>query len=263
MKLFLSEYRHDYQTYTFGYTIYAIYQQPADLNELYAQGFLPYTGNINLDYDLFYKSRGIRVDLKSFKDSSENRRVNRKVIPLQISLELIPISEFNSFDQFYEFAKDYSEERIGEDKMPEDRIQYIINRSYLSHILVFKSGDRTLAYILAMITDQCFHYWFSFYDTSYLEKNIPLGKWLMWKCIHLAKEMGLNYIYLGNGYLEKSLYKSRDFSAIEYYNGNIWSSDQKSLQQLCIEDAELKSLDDFKLKEDQNTWLQNWLENQG
>ena len=259
MKIFLSEYRHDYLTYTFGYTIYAVYEKPNDLNELYSNGFLPYTGNIQLDYNLYYKSRGIRVDLNTFKDSSENRRVNRKVIPLDLKVEITPVAGFNEQAAFFEFARKYREERIGEDKMPDGRIEYILDRPYLTHILTFKQGDQTVAYVLGVITDTCFHFWFSFYETKYLDQNIPLGKWLMWKCINIAREMGLEYLYLGNGYLEKSLYKSRDFNAVEYYNGNIWSGDLKSLQALCAGDNQLKELDQFKLTANPNDWLKTWM----
>ena len=77
MKIFFSEYRHDYTTYTFGYTMYGLYESRQDLDALYDNGFLPYTGNLKLQRDLYYKSRGIRIDLKKFADTSENRRVNR------------------------------------------------------------------------------------------------------------------------------------------------------------------------------------------
>jgi hypothetical protein len=260
MKIFLSEYRHDYLTYTFGYTIYALFEKVQDLNEMYSSGFLPYTGNINLIYSLYYKSRGIRVDLHRFKDSSENRRVNRKVTPLALTTEITSLAAFSDKDAFFEFARKYREVRIGEDKMPDGRIEYILSRPYLSHILTFKKNDNIVAYVLAVITDKCFHFWFSFYETHYLDQNIPLGKWLMWKCIHLAREMGLEYLYLGNGYLEKSLYKSRDFNAVEFYNGNVWSGDLKTLQALCAADNQLTDLDQFKLNANPNEWMQTWLE---
>jgi arginine-tRNA-protein transferase len=260
MKLFLSEYRHDYLTYTFGYTVYAVFEKTQDLNEMYSNGFLPYTGNINLIHSLYYKSRGIRVDLNRFKDTSENRRVNRKVTPLALTAEITSVSAFKEKEAFFEFARKYREERIGEDKMPDGRIEYILTRPYLSHVLTFRKNEKAVAYVLAVITDKCFHFWLSFYETGYLDQNIPLGKWLMWKCIHLAREMGLEHLYLGNGYLEKSLYKSRDFTAVEFYDGNEWSKDLKTLQALCAGDNQLTDLDQFKLNTNPNEWLQSWLE---
>ena len=255
MKLFLSEYRHDYSTYTFGYTMYGLYESSGDLDYLYINGFLPFTGNLNLKHDLYYKSRGIRINLANFKDSSENRRVDRKAEGLKIQYTITPIEQFTQWESFYTFAKQYSEERIGEDKMPLQRIEYITKRKYLTHILTFTSHDQVIGYVLAVLAPQSFHYWFAFYDTQALEQGIPLGKWLMWKCIHIAKNVERQYIYLGNGYLEKSLYKIRDFKSVEFFDGNGWSSQIKEMQRLCSADHELKLIDEFKQLSDPDAWL--------
>jgi arginyl-tRNA--protein-N-Asp/Glu arginylyltransferase len=117
------------------------------------------------------------------------------------------------------------------------------------------SGENTVGYVLAVLSDKIFHYWFSFYDTKYLEQNIPLGKWMMWKGIRIAKDLGCTHAYLGNGYLETSLYKSRDFNAVEFYDGNGWNSDLKDLHHRCKSDKELQELDLFKLGDDQDKWI--------
>lgn len=255
MKIFLSEYRHDYTTYTFGYTTYAVYESKEDVVPLYEAGFLPYTGNVNLHTDLYYKSRGIRIDLTRFKDSSENRRVDRKALSLKLNFEIIPISEFNEWTVFFDFAHQYSSQRIGDAKMPEERLEYITQRKYLSHIIKFTTYDHIAGYVLAVMSDTVFHYWFSFYDTKYLEQNIPIGKWMMWKGIRIAKELGCSHAYLGNSYLETSLYKSRDFIAVEFYDGNGWSVDLKDLHIRCKNDKELKELDSFKQGNEQDSWI--------
>lgn len=255
MKIFLSEYRHDYTTYTFGYTIYSVYENKDDLNPLYEAGFLPYTGNVNLMADLYYKSRGVRIDLSRFKDTSENRRVDRKSSVLDLKYEIIPISQFTAWETFLTFANKYSNQRIGESKMPPQRLKYIISRKYLSHVIQFTSGENTTGYILAILSDKIFHYWFSFYDTKYLEQNIPLGKWMMWKGIRIAKELGCSHAYLGNSYLETALYKSRDFNAVEFFDGNGWNSDLDELHHRCSSDKVLKELDLFKLGDNQDKWI--------
>jgi arginine-tRNA-protein transferase len=260
MKVFFSEYRHDYTSYTFGYTIYGLYETRSDLDTLYENGFLPYTGNLKLEYDLYYKSRGLRIELNKFSDTSENRRVNRKVEHLNIELDITPIESFSDWDAFYRFAAKYSEERIGEDKMPAQRIEYITIRKYLSHILIFTSGDKVIGYVLAVMNEHLFHYWFAFYDTGFLEKSIPLGKWMMWRCIHFAKARGQQHIYLGNGYRETSLYKTRDFKAVAFYDGNKWNSDLAIFHTLCHQDDQLKDLDSIKLADDMNTWIKNQVE---
>ncbi|MBK9929058.1 MAG: arginine-tRNA-protein transferase [Saprospiraceae bacterium] len=252
MKFFLSEYRHDYSSYTFGYTIYAICESRSDLEFIYSNGFLPYTGNLEIRADIFYKSRGIRIVLDHFSDTSENRRVQRKIASFNIKESVIPIESFDQWDEFFDFAKKYSNVRIGDHKMPLERIKYISSRKYLTHIIQFNQDDKVIGYILVVISDSFMHFWFSFYDTTFLEQNIPLGKWLMWKCIHIAKAMDKSYIYLGNGYQKSSLYKTRDFKGVEYYNGNSWSSDLEKFQFLVSQDEALRPLDDFKLNGDWN-----------
>ena len=66
MKIFFSENNVDYGTYTFNYAIYAQKESMAELTEIYDKGFLPYTGNINIESDLFYLARSLRVDLQNF-----------------------------------------------------------------------------------------------------------------------------------------------------------------------------------------------------
>lgn len=257
MKFFLSEYRHDYSSYTFGYTIYAICESRGDLEFIYSNGFLPYTGNLEIKSDIFYKSRGIRIKLDNFSDTSENRRVQRKISPLPIIESVIPVEAFDHWEDFFDFAATYSNARIGDHKMPLERIKYICSRLYLTHIIQFTLDDKVIGYVLAVISDTFVHYWFSFYDTSFLEQSIPLGKWLMWKCIHLAKEMDKSYIYLGNGYKKSSLYKTRDFKGVQYFNGNLWSDDLKKLFLLVAQDEELKPLDQFKLEGDWNQQIES------
>ena len=77
MKIFRSESFVDYKTYTFNYATYCIKEDQSELPEIYAQGFLPYSNNINLQEETYYLARSLRVDLSAFKESSENRRVVR------------------------------------------------------------------------------------------------------------------------------------------------------------------------------------------
>ena len=95
MKIFFSENRVDYSTYTFDYAIYCLKESQSELPEVYEKGFLPYTGNLSIEGDTFYLARSLRVDLDRFEDTSENRRVNRLVEPLNIQLEVIKKEDFD------------------------------------------------------------------------------------------------------------------------------------------------------------------------
>ena len=81
------------------------------------------------------------------------------------------------------------------------------------------------------------HYWYSFFDVAYL-KSHSLGKWMMWRTIHWAKENNLDYVYLGTCYKEKALYKVRDHKGVEFFDGVRWNEDVELLKYLCKKDEE-------------------------
>jgi len=79
MRVFLSESLPDYSSYTFNYALYAVQEDKSEMTEIYNRGFLPYTGNPALQSEVYYLARSLRVNLANFKDTSENRRVARKI----------------------------------------------------------------------------------------------------------------------------------------------------------------------------------------
>ncbi len=236
MKLFHSEYRNDYSTYTFSYAAYCLKERQEELPEIYARGFLPYTGNLELLPEVFYLARSLRIDLSQFKDTSENRRVDRKVACLEIALSVIPKAEFLSSNlAFVEFCAQYAEERFSGGEMNELRLRYLLSRPTLTDILAFSSGEKPLGYVFACLAGGMAHYWFSFFDTAYL-KSHSLGKWMMWRTINWAKDAGLDYVYLGTCYTRKALYKVRDHEGIEFFDGVQWNNDRDLLASLCDRD---------------------------
>jgi len=67
-------------------------------------------------------------------------------------------------------------------------------------------------------------------------KDFSLGKYIMEQVIYYAKSKKLKYVYLGTCYGNKALYKVRDFKGIEFYDGEIWNSNVKSLKEICKND---------------------------
>lgn len=255
MKTFLSESGVDYGSYTFSYAIYAMREGGEDVSPIYDKGFLPYTGNINLEKELFYLARSLRVNLDRFEDSSENRRVSRQMDPLNVKLEVIPKADFDlSQPEFKGFCEGYIKERIGDDNMSLERWEYILHSTIGTHILKFSNEDQVMGYILASVTETMFHYWFAFFDTQYM-KSHSLGKWMMWRAIRWAKENGLNYVYLGTAYKPAALYKIRDHKGLEFWDGSKWNMDVKLLKDLCKTDLEPKSADFFKTMSEPNNYL--------
>lgn len=246
MKIFFSEYQTDYSSYTFSYAIYCIKEKQEELAEIYQRGFLPYTGDIRLEQDTFYLARSLRINLEAFSSSSENRRVNRKAEPLEISMAVHAKENFDLDDpEFRKFCSAYAEERFAGGSMEADRLAYVLDREMLTHIISFRSHDKTYGYVFANMKDDMLHYWFSFYDTDYMRSH-SLGKWMMWKVIDWAKEEGLSYVYIGTCYQKKSLYKVRDHKGAAFFDGQKWNTDIDLLKSLCKSDDEPRSKDLYK-----------------
>lgn len=259
MKVFLSESINDYTTYTFNYAAYCIKESQDELPQIYAKGFLPYSNNIEILPEVYYLCRSLRVDTNRFQDSSENRRVDRKLTELDIQVRAIAKSDFDLEDaQFQNFCFKYAAERFSNNAMNASRLSYILNRPSASHLIEFTSKGKLVGYVWAVIEGTMLHYWYAFFDTQYLGVY-PIGKWMMWRTIKWAKEEGLEHVYLGTCYGEKSLYKVRDFKGLAFFNGSIWDTDTKRLKQLCKTDQETRTSDLFKQESDPNAFLEGIL----
>ena len=254
MKIIYSEYQTDYSSYTFSYAVYCQKEQPEEVPEIYARGFLPYTADLSLPEDYFYLARSLRINLQHFTSSSENRRVDRKIAPLEISMEVVDKPDFDTADSaFIAFCTRYAEERFAGGSMDTDRLAYVLSRNLITHIFHFRQEETTYGYVLAVVAEGMLHYWFSFYDTNYMRSH-SLGKWMMWKVIDWAQQQGLAYVYIGTCYREKSLYKVRDHKGAEFFDGRGWNADTSFLKELCHRDEVPKTTDMFK-----SAWKERWL----
>ncbi len=255
MKVFKSEFINDYNTYTFSYAEYAVMENSSDITNIYSNGFLPYTANVKINYPVFYLARSLRVNTSEFKDSSENRRVDRKSGILDTVISRTPLAEFDiTSNEFIDFCLNYAGERFSGNAMNPDRFKYILSCGIATDIFEFRKDNALLGYVIAVIYENTFHYWFSFFDSEYL--NIfPIGKWMMWKMIKWSKENGIKYVYLGTTYGKKALYKIRDFKGLEFFNGNNWDNDLKRLKLLCKKDDEHRDTDYFKSLDNPNEYL--------
>jgi len=207
MKIFFSEYQSDYTTYTFGYTAYCI-KAPSDaFSAIYEQGFLPFTGEQRIQATIFYMARSLRVDLSRFENSSENRRISRKVADLELSFHVFRKEDFEIRDaSFRKICLEYAKARFVGNEMTEARFDYVLSRETATHIFEYSLGGKAFGYILAYIDDKMLHYWYAFFDTDLMTSH-SIGKWMMWSAIDWAKQQNLKHVYLGTAYNKKSLYK--------------------------------------------------------
>lgn len=234
MKIFRSESLVDYSTYTFNYAIYCLKESKSELPDLYDMGFLPYSNNPDLEEEIYYLARSLRVDLVDFRESSENRRVGKKILEMHPDFEVVPIEKFDVNEAaFVSFCMDFAEQRFSE-SISEKRLNYILNNPSISHVFKFTLNDVEVGYVIAIIENGALHYWFAFFALDY--QVYSLGKWMMFSVIEWAAKNNLKHVYLGTCYGEKSLYKVRDFKGLRFFDGNQWNDDMKLLKQKCKAD---------------------------
>ncbi len=243
MKIFRSESLVDYKTYTFNYAIYCRQEAIDEIDSIYRLGFLPYSNRLDLEPTHYYLARSLRVELENFKPTSENRRVIKKMAELSPQIKVVDKNDFKKDENFEKFCLDYAAVRF-DDAMSKERFDYIYNRDILNKIFIFTGeNQQILGYVLAVMTGEILHYWFSFYDLQY--SRLGLGKWMMFSVIQWAQENNLKEVYLGTCYGEKAMYKMRDFKGLSFFDGNKWNPDMKLLKQKCKSDHDFTT-DDFK-----------------
>ncbi len=244
MKILFSEAPADYSRYVFPYAVYGLQETETEIPQIYARGFLPYTDTrFPLpEAPFYYLARSIRVDLKDFSLTSENRRIRRKMDALNPLMQSYERVRFPAGDDFWAFCRQYARERIG-DAMPAGRLDYIFGHRLLNRIFVFENGAETLGYVWAVDRGEMLHYWFAFYNTDYMRHG--LGKWMMEQVISQAAAEGKRYVYLGTCYGSKAMYKVRDFRAVQYFDGNQWKQVDAHFKTKCKENYS-DTLDDWK-----------------
>jgi hypothetical protein len=231
MKLLFSEAAPDYEHYIFPYAIWGFPEPDETPADFFETGFLPSTREL----DRYYLARQIRIRLKDFSPSSENRRVLRKCPGL--SCRLLRREEFQLNDARRAFCKTYADARFGAEVMSEQRLETLFAAPVATHILVFEDAEvREVGYVVLYLEPpRVAFYYYSFYDLAYFDRS--LGLYIMTFAVQMFATEQFNYLYLGTCYSERALYKTQ-FTGFEFFNGFRWSDDVKELKYLVSRQAQ-------------------------
>src|SRR4051812_3130065 len=131
MKLVFSESKSDYSHYIFPYAIWGFPDAGETPAQFFEKGFLPSSRHL----DRFYLCRQVRVDLKKFRPSSENRRILMK--GAGITARLFTRGDFDYNSSRREFMKKYADEKFGANVMSYERLDSLMCSPVVSHLLVF------------------------------------------------------------------------------------------------------------------------------
>lgn len=234
MKIFSSELGQNYETLTFGYSNYALFEEGDKLTELYDAGFLPYSG-VKDTKGVFYFARNARVLLPEWKMSSENRRIAKK-FDGQFTKKRTALKEFEITEEFIQFWLSYFEKRHRPGTMPRERLELILSFGLITTVISYHDqAGKPVGYVLEVEDKGMRHYWYSAYEMSLVKQS--LGLWLMGDCVKDAHEAGFKHYYLGTVYGDKALYKT-NFEPLEWWSGSGWSADVSLLKKRAHSDSE-------------------------
>ncbi|MCB9790750.1 hypothetical protein H6764_01870 [Candidatus Nomurabacteria bacterium] len=223
MKLFFSEFTADYESYSYPYQVCGVKEPKDTLKLIYDNGFLP----TRIDKRLFYLCRSFRVDLRKFKLSSENRRIQKRNSSL--SLEVHRLKNFTYSYEIGKLAKDFYTEKFGPKTMSAQKAKWLFTSGAMTDVIEYKTDGYIVGYCLVNKTKKILHYAYPFYKLELNNSNLGMG--MMLQAIVYAKEKGLRYAYLGTVYTEASLYKTQ-FEGGQFFNGRAWDSDISLLKEI-------------------------------
>lgn len=234
MRVFFSEFAHDYSTYAFGYQAHAELEPGENAATAYEHGFLPRSNEPSV-HNRFYMARSVRVPTERFAPSSENRRVLKKFDGL-FTTTLLSREELVASEEFRSLFLSYFAGKHGEQVMSKERLEGILSTVLPLRGVRYANETGTIGYALEAAGDGYLHYWYPVYQLSHA--NTCLGMWMMIDAIRRAKDEGRAHAYLGTAYGEKGRYKI-NFEPLQYWNGEAWVEDSSALKALVKKDAGL------------------------
>lgn len=234
MKLIFKEFSViDYNRYYFPYCVYCIKEQEDTYNDIYSKGFLPYTNDFNIEDEIYYLARSVKVDLTgkiwNYKQYNVFNKMSKIFSDADLKIQLLDKQLVIADADFKKWCLQNAKNHF----LTEERLNYILSRPYLKNILVLKNTDQVLAYqFVVEENNRFFHTWFSFYD---LNINInDFGKWIILKVIEWCKSNNYVDYYIGTCYSKHAFYKLTLSPATSYFDGSTWNTDISTLKQKLL-----------------------------
>jgi arginyl-tRNA--protein-N-Asp/Glu arginylyltransferase len=193
------------------------------ISKMYDNGFV-FT---RIGKGVMHQTRSVRIDLKKFELSSENRRILRKGEEISLTKKQIPHAEYSW--KIAKLAKDFYDVKAG-GAFSANKIKELIERGEnFNSLYVFSSETEPLGYAICYQNEKILHYSYPFYDL----KNAPkdMGLIMMTKAIADAQMRSLEYVYLGSLQRPSDTYKLQ-FSGIEWFDGKKWQSNLEKVKMI-------------------------------
>jgi arginyl-tRNA--protein-N-Asp/Glu arginylyltransferase len=183
--------------------------------------------------------RSLRINLKKFELSSENRRILRK-FNHEVKVNKIPFQNYSW--EIHKLGKDFYDTKFGKDTFSANKIKELFTtQNNFNAVLTFKSNENIDGYCIIFDSSQSHqmkiedsrlkitHYAYPFYNLDLI--NTSFGIFMMTRAIkHFADEK-FDYIYLGSVHETASLYKLQ-FKGLEWFDEetNTWNENFEQLK---------------------------------
>ena len=186
---------------------------------------------------VWYQSRTVRLDPKKYVQKKRHRQRLNKDHNLSYKVHTeYDVEAMVGIYKRYLGAKGFID-MYGENH-PFSKSDYGTERM----IIVFSYADEPVAFSLldivgksAVATQFCW---------DYKDPNLSIGKLSYYVEQQVAKNAGLDYIYLGASY-EKSAISKCNYAGFQWWNGRGWSSNKASYQKLCARESEITTLQEL------------------
>lgn len=172
-----------------------------DINTLYEEGFVA----TRLGRGEFQQIKSLRIRLKDFELSSENRRILKNNEDITIEVKKLPLENYSW--HIGKLGLDFYAKKFGKNIMTANKLKELFTNqkeSSMNAVFAYQMGEKPIGYCLALETKNIIHYSYPFYDLA-PERNI--GMVMMLQAIQYAKENRKEYIYLGSSQKYKEQFK--------------------------------------------------------
>jgi arginyl-tRNA--protein-N-Asp/Glu arginylyltransferase len=197
---------------------------PTEITQKYNNGFV-FTRESK---GSMYKTRSLRINLREFTPSSENRRILTKTEGMKLEYFKLPLDNYDW--QIHKLGKDYYETKFGPGIFSANKIKELLTgEANFTALLEYRLGDELVGYAICYDNEEIRHYAYPFYDLNKFANNFGMG--MMLNAIIDAQDSGKQYIYLGSASRPGDAYKLQ-FSALEWFDGALWQTNTDNLKNI-------------------------------
>jgi arginyl-tRNA--protein-N-Asp/Glu arginylyltransferase len=199
----------------------------ANTSAMYGDGFV-FT---RIKRGAMTQTRSVRIDLKKFELSSENRRVLRKTENIEMRITRLPHPDYD-----WRIAKmgfDFYTKKFGKKTFSANKIKELLTSEQSNYNLLMKFIDHdskeSVGYAICFDNKDLLHYAYPFYNLNSSISNLGMG--MMTKAIVWAKEQDKKFVYLGSAKNSTAIYKTQ-FSGFEWFDGKEWQTNIEELKKI-------------------------------